>query len=220
MFQEDISTEPLFFLFIALTALLVLGYFWGRRKNKGIYVSSLNDLMRVINPTDQTFTNIGGAIGYHAKFKGGKKSFLSNAEITILLLPRQAWLYFPISLLIRRWDRLFITLNMKNYPPAEGHLIESSYAAFRGPKITNEKRLKKEPVQWGNARFILYYANNNTRGHFMNLLQSAQEPGGIKHIAFVPHQKKCFVFMIPQQKKVAAHFAPIYEWLPSTMSSD
>lgn len=216
--SENLAMQPVFLLFVALTFMLAAGYFWGRRKNKSIYVSSLNDLTNIIHPADQTFTNIGGAIGFHAKFLGEEKSFLSDAEITITLLPRQAWLYFPISLLIRRWDQLFITLNLRTHPPAEGHLIEGSYAGFRGPRITNVHKMKKEDVRWGGVKFVLYYTTKTTRNHFMNLVHGAKEPGRIKHIAFVPHQKKCFVFMIPRVNKVAADFAPVFHWLPSTLN--
>jgi len=215
--SENLVTQPVFLLFIALTFMLTAGYFWGRRKNKKIYISSLIDLEKIIKPIDQTFTNIGGAIGYHATLFTEDKSVLSHVDVTITLLPRQAWMYFPISFLIRRWDRLFITMNLKTHPPAEGHLIERSYAGFRGPRITNENKLKKEEVQWGKARFILLYATKTTRNHFMNLIKGGQDPSRIKHIAFVPHQKKCFVFMIPKANKVAADFAPVFDWLPSTV---
>jgi len=101
-----------------LSVLLTLGYFYGRRSNRRIYQSAFNDIVDVVKPDDQNFTNIGGAVGFHAnlfiKKKGGTP--FSRVDATITLLPRHSWLYLPISKLIRKYDRLFITLYLKNRP--------------------------------------------------------------------------------------------------------
>jgi len=112
MFEyEHIIMQPVFFLFVAFSFLLTVGYLWGRRQNKEISLAVLKDLIDVIRPDDQTFTNIGGAIGYHANLLVKKKgALLSRADATITLLPRHSWLYLPISKIIRKYDRLFITL--------------------------------------------------------------------------------------------------------------
>ena len=68
--NEQIATQPVFLLFIAFSFFLTLVYFWGRKKNKALSLSVFNDITDVIKPDDQTFTNIGGAIGYHAKIYG------------------------------------------------------------------------------------------------------------------------------------------------------
>ncbi|MBW2631554.1 MAG: hypothetical protein JRC90_07315 [Deltaproteobacteria bacterium] len=219
MFEhEQILAQPVFFLFIAFSFLLSFGYFWGRRQNKKLFLSAFNDLADVVKPDDQTFTNIGGVIGYHASFFVRKKgAFLSRVDATITMLPRHSWLYFPISKIISKYDRLFITLYLKQNPSGEGHLIEKKYAAFRGPKITNEQRLNKETINWGNYDFFLYYENTRIRDHFIKFMELNPEPATIKHIAIIPDQKKGFVFMIPHKKKVAQYFAPIYQWLPSVI---
>jgi len=59
MFNHDyILTQPVFFLFIAFTMLLSLGYLWGKRANKRVFLAAFNDLVDVVKPDDQTFTNI------------------------------------------------------------------------------------------------------------------------------------------------------------------
>ena len=58
---QHIITQPVFFLFVAFTCLLSVAYFWGRRKNRSLFLSTFSDLVDVIKPDDQTFTNIGGA---------------------------------------------------------------------------------------------------------------------------------------------------------------
>ncbi|MDD2670957.1 MAG: hypothetical protein PHG91_08180 [Syntrophales bacterium] len=218
MFEHEyLIREPLFYLFIAFSFLLGLGFFWGKRANRKIFLSAFNDLLDVIKPVDQTFTNIGGLIGYHASFVTRKKGAIEKVDATITFLPRQSWLYFPISRLIRKYDRLFITLYLRGDLPAEGHLIEAGYARFRGPKITNADRLQKETVKWGKLDFHLYYGNMKMREKLLQYAERNPDPGTIRHIALVPHEKKCFVFMIPRKGEVGRYFGPVYSWLPSVI---
>ena len=217
MFQhEEIILQPVFFLFVALSFLLTAGYLWGKRKNKSIALGVLKELVDLIRPDDQTFTNIGGAIGYHANLLVKKKgALLSRADATITLLPRHSWLYLPVSKLIRKYDRLFVTLYLKRPPPEEGHLIEATYSGFKGSKIDHKERLNREDVQWGKWNFQLYYESAAMRDRFGRLMAKNPDPGTIRHIAIVPNQKKVFIFMIPQQGGVSRDLTPIYRWLSS-----
>jgi len=79
--------------------------------------------------------------------------------------------------------------------------------------------MKQEQVRWGNKRFVLYSTNDNTRRHLSGLMDRMDSPGNLKHIALVPQQKRCFVLMVPRQRQVAAQFAPVFEWLPTTLHS-
>lgn len=214
---QHITAQPVFFLFVALTFLLAYGYFHGRRRNRAIVSHAFAELVEVIRPVDQTYTNIGGAIGYHAVFTPQPDSVVAQADITLTLLPRHAWLYLPISLLLRRWDRLYLTLGLKHSPPAEGHLIEARYAGPRGPRITNERHMTRETVRWGSRGFVLLHTTKNTRKHFMRLMEQLPEPDGIKHIAFVPHQKRCFVLIVPSPQAVKASLAPLFGWLQTVV---
>lgn len=215
---EHILTQPVFFLFVAFSFLLTFGYFWGRRHNREMFLSAFNDLMEVFRPDDQTFTNIGGAIGYHANlFIRKKGAFLSRVDATITMLPRHSWLYFPISKLIRKYDRLFIELYVKNKPEEECHLIETQYSRFAGAKITGAGRLNTETVTWGAYTFHLYYETIETHTRLMDFINRNPEPGIIRHIAIVPDQKKCFIFLIPRKGQVARYLAPVYRWLPSVI---
>jgi len=214
----DIVHQPVFFLFIGFSVLLTLGYFWGRRSNRRIYRSAFNDLVDVVKPDDRNFTNIGGAIGFHANLFIKKKGTpFSRVDATITLLPRHSWLYLPISKLIRKYDRLFITLYLKKPPSEEAHLIESKYSKFMGSKIENAHLLHHEAVKWGDLDFHLYYHSLEMREKMRSFVKINPAPGIIRHIALVPEQKKGFIFMIPKQEQVARYFAPIYHWLPSVV---
>ena len=212
---EHIIYQPVFFLFIAFSFLLAFGYFWGRRKNQEIASSAFDDLLKVFRPTDQQFTNIGGAIGYHAnlavKRKGG---LLSRVDATITMLPRHSWLYLPLSKCIRKYDRLFLELYLKNTPKEECHLIETGYSRFSGARITNREQLQQEEVRWGNFQFLLFSQSPGTRSAFLDFMADHPEPGCLRHIAIVPQRNKCFLFMIPRKGDVAKNLLPVYNWLP------
>lgn len=217
MFQHDyIAQQPVFLLFIAFSFTLTFGYFWGRRRNKTIFLSAFNDLVSVLHPDDQTFTNIGGVIGYHANFFITKRgALISRVDATITLLPRQSWLYFPLSRLVRRYDRLFITFYFKKKPPEEGHLIETRFSGFRSSHITNTDHLKKERIQWGAHEFLLYCQGEAVRSQFLRFIDKNPDPGVLRHMAIVPSQKKGYLCMIPGKTGVAACFAPVYRWFLS-----
>ena len=213
--HQQIITEPIFILFVAFSFALSLGYFWGRRRNHSIYRSAFNDLMQVIQPDDQTFTNIGGAIGYHGNFLITRGGPVSQVDATITLLPRHSWLYLPASKLIRKYDRLFITVHFARPLIEEAHLIEAKHAGFGQRKIGNPAHLQKEQVRWGRYDFYLYCGSAGMRQKFIDFMDRNPDPGIIRHIALVPRQRKGFIFVIPRQGQVAAAVAKIYQWLPT-----
>ena len=218
MSEQSIVTQPVFLLFIAFSFTLTLGYYWGRRRNGKIFRAALNDLVEVIKPDDQTFTNIGGAIGYHANLFLKRKGPVSQVDATITLLPRHSWLYLPISKLIRKYDRLFITVYLKHQAPQEAHLIEVKHAGLGQRRIDRPQRFTREEIGWGEYKFYLYYQSLEMRERFMEFIQNHPDPGTLRHIALVPQQNKAFVFVIPRRGQVQKYFEPVYAWICSTSS--
>jgi hypothetical protein len=219
MFEHEyLLAQPLFYLFIAFSLFLSLGYYWGRRRNKNIFLSAFNDLVDIVKPDEKTFTNIGGTIGYHANLLVKKKGAVSQVDATITMLPRQSLLYMPISKLIMRHDRLFITIYLNRTPSGEGHLIEKKYAGFRGPKIKDADKLHREDLKWGGLDFILYYENVKIRGPLGGLMNDHPDPGNLRHVALIPREKKAFIFAIPGKGEVGRDFGPVYRWLSKTLA--
>lgn len=213
---QHIITTPLFFLFVAFSCLLSIVFYWGRRENKRLFLAAFNDLVDVIKPDDQNFTNIGGLVGYHANLIINKNdSAFTKVDATITLLPRHSLLYMPISIMIMRFDRLFITMYHRSALSGEGHLIEKRYAGFRGPKITNAHRLEKMEIKWGRYDFLLYFEQVKLRDRFLAFVKRNPDPGIIRHIAIVANQRKCFLFLIPKKGQVKENLTPVYRWLCS-----
>ena len=211
--SASIVTQPLFFLLIAFSVALTLGYYWGRRKNRRIVHAAFDDLVKIVGPDDQNFTNIGGAIGYHANLYLRRKGPVSRVDATITLLPRQSWLYLPVSKLIRKYDRLFITLHLERRPAGEAHLIEIRHAGYGQRTIEHSEKFTKEEVKWGRHSFYLFYKDDRMRDRFLSYIREHPEPGIIRHIAFVPKQKRAFIFVIPERGQVAKYVAPLYNWI-------
>lgn len=216
MENTGVTEQPIFYLFIAFTILITLGYTWGRRGNKRIYLSAFNALVDTLKPKDQNFTTIGGQTGYHANLIPKKNSIIRRLDATITLLPRQSWLYLPFSLLTFKYDRLFMMLFFGKKAMGlvtEGHLIEEKYSRFRGPKITNEEDLQLEKMRWGDKDFLLYYADEEIKSELLALKERINEPGYLRHVAVVPDKDQAFIFMIPKRGYVAEVFPIIYNWL-------
>ena len=209
----DTATVSVLIVIVAVSAFIVFSFHSGKRKNKEICTAIFSELMKVFKPDDQTFTNIGGAVGHHGTFSFKERGPVSRIDVTLTLLPRQAPLYMPISKFFMRNDRLFISVYMRYPPPGEGHIIEKGYTGFRGPEITNISRLHQRQFQWGDLVFFLYYEQDRMIDRFRELIESLPDPGPIRHIAIVPDQRKGFILMGLQQEPIEAYLAPVYDWL-------
>ncbi|MFP4432395.1 MAG: hypothetical protein ACLFPV_14180 [Spirochaetaceae bacterium] len=212
----EVADQPVFYLFIAVSILLSLGYGWGRRRIRRITTSVFNEITAVLRPKDQTFTNIGGLTGYHANFVPHRNRSVKQVDATMTLLPRQSWLWYPFSRLIRRYDRLFLTFHLSPKVTGrlrEGHLIEESYANFAGAKISNADSLERETIRWGQRTFFLYYEDDEVESRMERCRQMiGSDPGPLRHVALVPGQDRLFVFLIPAPGAVEGVIRAVYRW--------
>ena len=209
----DTATVSALIVIVIVSAFIVYSFHSGKRKNKEICTAIFNELIKVFKPDDQTFTNIGGAVGHHGTFSFEERGLVSRIDVTLTLLPRQAPLYMPISKFFMRNDRLFISVYMRYPPPGEGHIIERGYTGFRGPEITNISQLYQMEFKWGDLDFFVYYEQDRMIEHFRKLMMSLPDPGPIRHIAIVPDQRKGFIFMGLQQEPIETYLVPAYDWL-------
>ncbi len=222
MTDSGVTSQPIFYLFIALSILLSLGYAWGARRNKKILKRSFDDLVGIFNPKDQQYTNIGGLSGYHANFIPHRNRYVRRVDATVTLLPRQSWLYYPISKLVRRYDRFYMVLHLAPEMMGritEGHIIEKAYSRFHGAKIENENRLSKEILQWGGKTFFLYFENEDMKGALVRCMEMLGNPGSLRHVALVPEQERMFLFMIPKPGQVKEVVSRVHQWFTQLLGS-
>lgn len=212
----NVTSQPVFFLFIAATILLTLGYNWGKRRNRKILTAAFDAITEVLRPKDQTFTNIGGLTGYHANFIPDRNRYIQQVDATITLLPRQSWLWLPFSRMIRRFDRLFLSFHLSRRAAGtlrEGHLIEEFYSTFMGSKIENADSLQKETFRWGSKTFFLYYKNEAVKAEMVRCRELiGPVPGPLRHVALVPRQDRLFLFLIPVRDQVKPVVSAVHQW--------
>ncbi|MDA3947817.1 MAG: hypothetical protein PF508_01210 [Spirochaeta sp.] len=213
---NNVADQPEFYLFIAATILLSLGYMWGRRRNRRITYSAFDAISGILKPKDQTFTTIGGLTGYHANFIPHKNRSIKQVDATMTLLPRQSWLWYPFSLFLRRFDRLFLSFHLGKKATGslrEGHLIEKKYSTFAGARIENADSLHKETITWGKRTFFLYYKDDAVKREMERCQQMVgTDPGPLRHVALVPSQNRLFVFLIPVLGTVEHVVGQVYRW--------
>ncbi len=221
---SNVADQPVFYLFIAITILLTLGYSWGKRRNRKIIREAFDAITAVLRPKDQTFTNIGGLTGYHANFIPDRNRYIQQVDATMTLLPRQSWLWYPFSRMIRRFDRLFLSFHLARRAAGtlrEGHLIEKKYSTFMGAKIENTDSLTMETFQWGNRTFYHYYRNEKVKTEMERCRERiGPDPGPLRHVALVPKRDRMFVFLIPEPGRVKPVVAAIHAWFLDVAESD
>lgn len=214
--NAEITEQPVFYLFIAASILLSLGYSWGKRRNRSILRGTLDGISEVLKPRDQQYTNIGGLTGYHANFLPGALKLVRRVDLTITLLPRQSWLYMPFSWLTRRFDRLYMSFELNKKARGrlrEGHLIERSFEKMRGNRIENSDTLVHREVTWGKRTFHLYGVDDAMIRHLQNLQERlGRDPGRLRHVALVPEQDRYYLFVIPHFEETQRTVAVVSRW--------
>lgn len=212
---EQATQQPLFFVLALISAILTIGYFWGNRQNKQLFLAIYEELAAVIKPEQKEYGNIGGTNEYYSDFTLQKESPLARIDARFTFLPRHLWPYLPIALLTDKYDKLLLALHFKEKLRDEGHLIEVAYAEARTAKIVDADQLNKVFIKWGNYNYNMYYKSKKTYERFRELINKMDDPGVIRHIALLPDQKKCFILMIPRKGQVVRDLAPVYKWMLS-----
>jgi len=215
--SEQALQQPIFFALALISAIFTIGYFWGNRYNKKLFLALYDELIDVIKPENQEYGTVGGTAEYYADFRLKQESSLDRIDAKFTFLPRHMWPYLPFAMLIDKYDKLLIALHVKQKLSDEGHIIEARYAKTWKARIANIDQLNKMNVKWGKQDYYMYWRSKKAYARFKELIDTAGDPGGIRHIAFIPDQKKCFIFMVPLKGHVVKDLAPVYERILSRM---
>ena len=134
-----------------LIPLLLLGaagsiqYFLGTKKNRWLGHRMSQQAERLLNPKDTEYVNIGGAIGYHFKYK--LRDPWTSAKGSYTFIPRHSLLYVPFTYLLGNRDRFVINIFTDKKLISEGHIIEKGHlkrAKIDGEGVWQERDVRTE----------------------------------------------------------------------------
>ncbi len=184
---------------------LALAYQRGRKVNLALIHRVSEALERAFEPDDKLYTWIGGLVGFHAKyhFESGP---VERIEATVTLLPRHSPLFMPISWLLFRSDRLFLTAFLREPLRGEWHVMTRSRLRRLSRELSArnlEQQDFPEPVE---GDFLLL-APRNGQGEragegpddlasALARLVASQGPAArrLVHLALVPDRHTVFLF--------------------------
>jgi hypothetical protein len=190
-------------LIIALAFATTFQFYKGRKLNLLLMKHYLEEIESVLKPFDKEYVWLGGYVGYRARYNRGK------IEVTLTLLPRQSLLYFPISLVTSKHDKLYIVFKLKGRAN-ETHLIQKGYYRIK-PKINT---LRTTTVKINNIDFEAYYNDEKTLNSLIKLVKSLPTKD-IKHISI---SDTLFVLMKPKPDTIAENLKTLCKYLNQLQS--
>lgn len=198
----------LFLVLILVAVGLTLGYFRGRKKNLEMARAISRELEAVLHPKDQTYTWLGGVLGFKAEYRG--VSGANRVEATLTLLPRHSLLYLPVAWLLSGGDRLFVVIYTTKPIRGEAHVVAASYRRRLG-RLADESKWRREVMEGGAQSFEVLGEEPSAVASLRDWIRSLPQSRFLKHLALVPRTGTLYLFMVPAPGK-------IHELLGSTLA--
>lgn len=191
-----LTNQDLFILFVLAAGIIVMAFFWGRRRNLSLIRAFGKELENAIKPEDQEYTWLGGEIGFRADYV--TKGPFKKVEATVALLPRQSLLYYPISKLTSGYDKLYVVFHPIKKIIREIHVIEKRYHRFRLSGLKEEPRFAKEEVRLGEKTLKVLSEDRRLSSDLVSWIRHLPNPALLKHIALVPETGTVYLLMTPR----------------------
>ncbi len=176
----------LLWLLIAGAALLVMGYLLGRRRNLALITRTAKILESALAPQDQQYTWLGGLVGFTASYEG--LGGYRQVDATLVLLPRHAALFLPVSYLLFRGDRLFLLGRLSGKLRGEFHLL-----AARSRQLAQVQRERKLAPEKKAGVWVL--ASDPAGRKLASSLTARFRSLAAEHLAAVPDRSTVFLLL-------------------------
>lgn len=171
------------YLIFGLAAAMMLGWRRGVRTNRLLLVETCTATERVFQPTDTSYTNIGGLVGYNFTYQLDLAAF-HRLDGTITTLPRQSLLYYPLARFMGREDNLILTLFCHPRAPGEGHIVEGRQFSRGWIPIDDDTSMQCETVEHGELRFLVFSYNPIVRSLLLSMLARLSKVRSLRHIGY------------------------------------
>lgn len=189
----------LFYIFFVATAILaglsVLQFFKGRKINLAILERSIRILEDVFKPKDKNYTVIGIYVGYSALYKI-YRDLINAVETVVTLLPRQSLLYYPISRLTSRFDKIYLIIHYDKDKIllGEAHVVKKGYYRLGMRRtIHGIEKMNIETIRIGGKTYYLVYTHRNLVEKLLEYVESLSNPTLVNHIAIVPKYRRLYL---------------------------
>lgn len=178
----------------ALLAMLV--YRIGRRRIAELARRYSTVLEDVLSPADTEYTNIGGLVGYHAIYTLSGPH-VEEVRATFTFLPRHSLLFYPVSRLFLRQDRMFLTFRLKRPFTGEAHILERFLTRFPSHRIEGVESMHSASFRDARGRAFEVHSTGKKGKERITALFDALPPGVVRHLVFYPGNSTLYVFLRP-----------------------
>ncbi|RLF89411.1 hypothetical protein DRN43_03810 [Thermococci archaeon] len=193
-------TPEILLLIMVLGALATLQFYRGRKLNLTVMDYYLRTIEGIVKPKDKNYIWVGGYVGFRAYYKINEGN-IENFDYTLTLLPRQSILYFPVSKLINRHDKIYFVVHPHSKIKREAHLIQKGYYRMK-PKIENEELMQKEIVEVDGVKYEALFEKRRDVELLREFLQGFSRIKDVKHISLTPKTNVLYVFMKPDLETI------------------
>lgn len=190
-------TSWIFPLLIIFAIVITVMYFLGRRKNLVLIREYAQAMEKILKPTSQQYTWLGGYIGFKAEYKV-KQEIVGKVKPTLHMMPRLSLLYYPVAKLTMRHDKLYIVMETSRNIDGEAHLIQKGYYRL-GPSIKNIEKFHKRYTNLGDIEFEMLYQDGKGESRLLSLAQGFTNVDSkrIKHLSFTSSTNVIYALVDP-----------------------
>lgn len=193
------SQGEIILLILIFGGVVSLQFFQGRKLNVILMRYYIKGFEENLKPKDKLYTYIGGYVGFKVQYDI-EDEFVKQIQMSLTLLPRQSLLYFPISLLTRKHDRLYILLRLKHKLGFDAHIIKKNFY-FLGPQLDNMETYKKEIVNYDGGKFYIFYKNREDIENLERLVKRSMDFHNIRHIGYTRETNVIFLLLKPDPRE-------------------
>ncbi|MBC7322346.1 MAG: hypothetical protein H5T90_04460 [Acetomicrobium sp.] len=162
-------------LLVILGLVASLQYWRGRRLNLTLIRELSRQMEEALQPVNKNYTWIGGYVGVVAEYDL-KHEVYEKVKGTISLLPHHSLLYFPISLLLGRRDRVYILIYPKRKLKGKAHITTRKIKGITQASFKDTVRVKGVVLQ--------RCYNSKEEAEFMTkIISRLKDPSSLEHLA-------------------------------------
>ena len=191
--MSELFIDPIFFIALLIfTALLMVLYYRGHRKNMSIIQTVATTVEKSLDPTDKNYTWLGGVTGFSSTYT---VKVFKEVEAVLTLRPRQSPLYLPFMLIGSVRDRLQVLFFLNDRITEESHIIPLK---AKRPIIHNRESLKSIDEECAGIRIEILYDNSPSFAKEIACIVQ-DDLASVNHIALTPDRSVFYIEIDPSK---------------------